>query len=236
MTVSEILAGGTGTRMGEAIPKQFLNVGERSILVRTIDAFINSGLIDCYVICVPKAHLEQTRDIVNGAFHAPERFHFVAGGVSRNDSVYNGCKYIHDNLPVSDDDVVLTHDAVRPFIDDRIIAGNIELARRYGAVSTVIPCVDTILESRDGVFLSGVPERSALYRVQTPQSFRFSVLWKVFSSSYPEELARHTDVAGLAAAHGFKVALFRGDERNLKITTPFDLLVAGAVCEDNQPV
>ncbi len=227
------MSGGTGTRMGSAKPKQLLEIGGKPILVHTINAFMKSGLIDAYVICAPAAYLPETRAVVGSHIALDERFHFVAGGTSRNASVYNGCRYIRETWPLLKDDIILTHDAVRPFIDERIIAENIRLARLYGSANTVIPCVDTILESHDGAFLSGVPDRSVLYRVQTPQSFRFSLLWDILSCADSDELNRYTDTAGLVAAHGEKVALVLGDERNIKITTPFDLSVASVICENN---
>lgn len=230
LVICEILAGGTGTRMGGAIPKQFIKIGGLPIIVRTVNAFIKSGKIDCYVICTPADYTDRTEKTLKEYGCFSDNMHIVPGGECRNGSVYNGCKYIKSSLSISNDDMIVTHDAVRPFINDRIINGNIKLARLHGAATTAIACIDTVLSSKDGAFACEVPDRSELFRVQTPQTFRFSLLWDILSSAGEEELLNYSDTAGLVLSRGIKPALVIGEDENIKITTPFDIKVAQKIC------
>lgn len=232
MVICEILAGGTGTRMGGQHPKQFIKIGEQPIIVKTLSEFIKSGEIDSYIICAPANYIDETREMLEEYGCFSEQVHIVAGDVCRNGSVYNGCKYIKSALDISNGDIIVTHDAARPFINGRIIKQNISLARKHGAVTTVMPCIDTIMSSKDGEFAYDVPDRNSLFRVQTPQTFRFSLLWDILSSASSDEMVKYTDVAGLAMSRGIKVALTRGEESNIKITTPFDITVAKNICKD----
>jgi len=125
---------------------------------------------------------------------------------------------------------------VRPFISPDVIVKNIELAKKHAAVSTVVPCVDTIMSSKDGSFAYDIPDRDCLFRVQTPQTFSFTLLWDILNSASDDELLKYSDTAGLAMSRGIKVALVRGEDSNIKITTPFDIAVAENICADSQPV
>ncbi|HOD02300.1 MAG: 2-C-methyl-D-erythritol 4-phosphate cytidylyltransferase 1 [Firmicutes bacterium ADurb.Bin300] len=236
MIICEIVAGGTGMRMGNTVPKQFLMIDEQPIIVRTLKAFIKSGIIDSYVICAPIDYLDKTREILEEYNCCSGDIHIVAGGKCRNESVFNGCKYIKSSFDISNDDIITTHDAVRPFISPDVIVKNIELAKKHAAVSTVVPCVDTIMSSKDGSFAYDIPDRDCLFRVQTPQTFSFTLLWDILNSASDDELLKYSDTAGLAMSRGIKVALVRGEDSNIKITTPFDIAVAENICADSQPV
>ena len=124
---------------------------------------------------------------------------------------------------------MLTHDAARPFLTDRIIEENIAAAAAYSACTTAVSAVDTIMRSDDGQVISEIPKRSLMYQVQTPQSFRFSVLFGAMNSLSPEELGILTDACGIMQAKGVPVRLVRGENYNIKLTYPQDMITAEGI-------
>ena len=133
------------------------------------------------------------------------------------------------NFSITDDDIVLTHDAVRPFINSRIIKENVSAVKEFGAANTVMPVYDSIIRSTDGEYLSECVKRDDIFRVQTPQSFKLKELEFVINSLTDDELANYTDVASIFYNKGYNVRLVKGSDNNIKITTPFDLAVAQAI-------
>ena len=222
MIYSVILAGGSGTRLGADMPKQFLEICSRPVIIRSIDAFSQSGLVDKIIVSVPAAYIEYTRSLIE-KFCPQLNISVIPGGSNRNSSLFNALEYIKKSGEYSPDTVVLTHDAVRPFINKRIIADNIKSAREYGGCNTVVRCVDTVLVSEDGRFISSVPDRSSLYNAQTPQSFLFEPLYAAYLKLSPSETERMTDACSVFLKYGGRVALVDGDENNIKITYKSDL-------------
>ena len=162
-----------------------------------------------------------TRDTVGR-----EKVEVMAGGSDRNSTIMNAINYIEENFVLDDDTIIVTHDAVRPFVTHRIIMDNIEAAVKVGACDTVIPATDTIVESLDGEKISSIPDRSKVYQGQTPQSFRAKRLKELYSSLTDEEKAILTDAAKIYLLKGEAVHLVRGEVFNIKITYPYDLTVA----------
>lgn len=230
-----ILAGGVGKRMGSPeLPKQFLKVGGEPILVRTLRTFAEFGSFQQGVICCPVDWIEYTKSLLGEYGLQNESISVIAGGKNRSLSVRNGCRYLIENFRTTAEDIVLTHDAVRPFCDVRILKDNIVVAEEFGAANTVMPIYDSVIRSSTGDTLGETMDRRELYRVQTPQTFRLNQLSDIMASLSPEELERYTDVASVYFDRGFDVRLVRGDDRNLKITTPFDMAVADAILK-SQP-
>ena len=228
-----ILAGGVGSRMNSPeLPKQFLKIKDEPILIKTIRNFEDFGSFRSGVICCPVDWIEYTKATLLEYGISLDHISVIPGGKNRNSSVKNGCRFLYDSYNVKDDDIVLTHDAVRPFIDARIIKDNIEAVDEYGACNTVMPVFDTILRSSTGDFFSENLRRSELYRVQTPQSFHLKELNTLINSLSDDELEGYTDVASIFADRGYRIKLVEGLDCNIKITTPFDLAVAEAVIEN----
>ena len=121
------------------------------------------------------------------------------------------------------DDIILTHDAVRPFINKRIIADNIEAARKYGACNTVVPAVDTLVQSADGRFINAIPVRSEFYHGQTPQSFNVRTLLELYENLTEEQFENFTDACSVFVSAGRNVFLVEGDRNNIKLTYPEDM-------------
>lgn len=219
MVYAAVLAGGSGLRMGGSLPKQFLLIGGKPVIIRSINAFVESGSIDELFVAVAAEYLDYTRELID-EFIPGKPIKVVAGGRNRNETLLN---VLHSVGRISDDDVILTHDAVRPFIDKRIIDDNIAAAREYGACNTVIPAVDTILRSSDGRFIESVPVRSEIFHAQTPQSFAVKKLLSLYEKLSDEEMEKFTDSCSVFLAAGERVFLVTGDRNNIKLTYPEDM-------------
>ena len=148
---------------------------------------------------------------------------------SRNDTVMEICKYIKENYKINNDDILVTHDAVRPFITQRIIKENIKYAKKYDAIDTVIPAYDTIVESKDNNIISDIPIRDKMYQGQTPQTFKIKELMETYDELTNEEKEILTDAAKIYVLKNKKVKLVMGETYNLKITTQYDLKLANLI-------
>ena len=227
MVFAVICAGGIGSRMGNAEkPKQYLNVGGKPIILHTIEKFVVNERFEKIIVLVPESWISYTKDIINKHLKGVEKVEVMAGGSDRNSTIMNAINYIEENFGLDDDTIIVTHDAVRPFVTHRIIMDNIEAAVKVGACDTVIPATDTIVESLDGEKISSIPDRSKVYQGQTPQSFREKRLKELYSSLTDEEKAILTDAAKIYLLKGEAVHLVRGEVFNIKITYPYDLTVA----------
>ena len=154
------------------------------------------------------------------------------GGSDRNESIMSGIRYIEENFGINEEDVIVTHDAVRPFLTHRIINDNIDTALEFGACDTVVPAFDTIVESVDGDIISDIPRRDFMYQGQTPQSFRIKELVELYNSLSDDEKEILTDAAKIFVVKGKNVKLVQGEIFNIKITTPYDLKLANALVRD----
>lgn len=219
MVYAAVLAGGSGLRMGGNMPKQFLSVADRPIIIRSIEAFLESGSVDKIFVAVSAYYLDYTKELV-AQYLGEADITVVVGGKNRNETLLN---VLHSIDNISDDDVILTHDAVRPFIDKRIIDENIAAALEYGACNTVVPAVDTILRSSDGRFIESVPVRSEIFHAQTPQSFGVKKLLSLYENLSDEEMEKFTDSCSVFLSAGERVFLVTGDRNNIKLTYPEDM-------------
>lgn len=229
MVYAEILAGGKGTRMGNTdLPKQFLMLGEKPILIHTIEQFQINNKIDRIIVCIPKEWISYTEDIIKKYIGNNEKIILVEGGKTRNETIINGCKYIAENYGITDDDIILTHDAVRPFVSQRIIDENIENANTHYAIDTAVPCTDTIIEVNNDE-INNIPVRDSLYYGQTPQTFSIKKLMQHYDSLTEEEKSILSDACKIFSIKGEKIKVVRGEYYNIKITTETDLKLANAI-------
>jgi len=227
MVIAAVLAGGSGSRMGNAdIPKQFLLLGGRPILAHTVEKFLRHPEIDCVLVLCPKAWLAQTREMLARFLPGAEQAEVIAGGETRNGTLENALRYMEETYPQQEDAVIVTHDAVRPFLTHRIISENIAAARKYGATDTVVPATDTIVCSADGDFIDSIPPRNTMYQGQTPQAFRAGKLRRLLEILTDEERASLTDACMIFSLKGEPVYLVPGNVHNFKITYPQDLEIA----------
>lgn len=234
MVYAGILAGGAGTRMQyEDMPKQFLDLGGKPILIHTLEQFLANQRVDEIIIALPKPWVSYSIDLVRRYIPNLEKVKLIPGGGTRNESLMSILEDIEQRHGVRETDVIISHDAVRPFVTARIINDNIDAVQTYGAVDTVIPAYDTIVESADGATIDRIPPRVHMYQGQTPQSFRIHTLRQLYAALTDEEKAELTDAAKIFVLKGEPVHLVRGDASNLKITTPYDLKVANALMRES---
>lgn len=225
-----ILAGGKGTRMGNVpMPKQFLTLNNTPIIIHTIEKFVLNDKIEKIIIGTPKEWINHTKDILKKYDLDLPRIQVIEGGKDRNGTIMNIIEYIDMSYSLKDEDILVTHDAVRPFLTHRIIEENINNGLEYGAVDTVINAIDTIVESRDNDFIDSIPRRDYMYQGQTPQTFNINKLKQLYEQLSESEKAILTDACKIFTIKGEKVKLVRGEIFNIKITTPYDLTVANAI-------
>lgn len=213
-----IVAGGKGLRMGGELPKQFIPVEGRPVLMRTLDAFHTSDSSIEIILVLPHDHQPYWQELCREyQFTVPHRI--ADGGATRFHSVQNGLALV--DAPEA---LVAVHDGVRPFVAHEVINRCYQDAEQYGAVVPVIPVVETVRHL--------LPEGSETvsrddYRlVQTPQTFRASLLRRAYEQPFCEAF---TDDASVVEALGHAVHLVEGNRENIKLTTPFDLIVAQAL-------
>lgn len=234
MKFALILASGTGQRMENVeMPKQFLPLNNKAIILHTLEKFFlfKEELTKIIVVTHPN-WMAYTQDLIRKNFPKDELvFSVIKGGETRNDTVQIGLKYIESQYELTEDSIVLTHDAVRPFISYKIIRENIDKTIQFGAVDTVIDSIDTIVYSEDGEQITTIPERAKYYQGQTPQSFKIKELIHAYVQLTKEQMDAATDVAKLYRLLNKPVYLVKGEQLNFKITTPFDLTVAKALLE-----
>ncbi len=210
MIYGVILAGGIGSRMGnKEKPKQYINIGDKPIIVHTIEKFCLCSEFQEIIILCPKDWIEYTKGLVKKYVSETDRIAVIEGGKTRNETIMNAIAYIEETGTLDDNTVIVTHDAVRPFVTYRIIKENIEAAMRWGACDTVIPATDTIVESQNGKVISDIPNRAVLYQGQTPQSFKAVMLRDLYNSLTDEEKDVLTDAAKICVIKDRKVQLVR---------------------------
>ena len=222
-----ILAGGVGTRMQSAEkPKQFLEVGGKPIIIHTIEKFISIENFTKILVLTPEDWVDYTRDLIENYMGTDSGVLVLPGGADRNETLMCALAYIEEHYKVDADTILVTHDAVRPFVTERIIRENMEAAGRYGACGTAIPATDTIVQSRDGKYMHSIPDRSCMYQQQTPQSFRVTLLKETYALLNEEERKSLTDACKILVLKGVPVYMVMGDPCNIKITYPEDLLLS----------
>ena len=222
-----ILAGGVGTRMQSAEkPKQFLEVGGKPIIIHTIEKFISIENFTKILVLTPEDWVDYTRDLIENYMGTDSGVLVLPGGADRNETLMCALAYIEEHYKVDADTILVTHDAVRPFVTERIIRENMEAAGLYGACGTAIPATDTIVQSRDGKYMNSIPDRSCMYQQQTPQSFRVTLLKETYALLNEEERKSLTDACKILVLKGVPVYMVMGDPCNIKITYPEDLLLS----------
>lgn len=232
MKYAVILAGGAGTRMGNTErPKQFLMLGDKPIFIHTLEQFYIHPDIDKIVICVNSEWIHYSEELINRYMPNIQNIDIISGGATRADSLMNGCYHIKEKYGISEEDIIVSHDAVTPFLTQKMISDNIELCLEYGATDTVYPAVETIVQSKDGKFITDIPIRKEMYYGQNPQAFNIKKLIALYESLTDEEREVLTDGCKIFTTKGEMVALVDGKDYNIKITTLYNLKVANAIIE-----
>ncbi|ALT68432.1 2-C-methyl-D-erythritol 4-phosphate cytidylyltransferase [Methanobrevibacter millerae] len=233
MIFAAILAGGIGSRMGETdTPKQFLTLGDKPVIVHTIEKFAINSKFDKIIVLSPKNFINYTNDLIKEYFGDNNNLVVLEGGKTRNDTLINAIEYINDNFDIDDDSIIVTHDSVRPFVTHRIIEDNIKAAKEFGACDTVVPATDTIVESVDSKLIKNIPIRDNYYQGQTPQSFKINKLSELVNSLSESESNILTDACKIFVLKNEDVYLVDGEITNIKITYPYDLKLANTILKE----
>lgn len=228
MVFGVVLAGGSGSRMGADLPKQFIDLCSKPVICYSLDTFLKSEYIDKTVLVVPEAYLPLGKDISRKYFSSS--VYVTAGGSDRNESLMNAIAFIEENFGADAETVVVTHDGARPFVSERMIKENVEAMREFNACDTCIESTDTVIEARDGVAVS-MPERQFVFRCQTPQTFKALKLKEYYNSLSDRQKASLTDAGKIFFLKGEKVKIVAGEQNNIKITYPEDLTLAKSILE-----
>lgn len=222
-------AAGMGTRMvpaqgaSPATPKQFTEIRGVPILVYTLRAFATCPRVDQIIVATLESAIEKLRAELT-KFGLAQRVEVVIGGKNRQESVSNALAKVAG----AEDDLVLVHDAVRPFVTSEIIEHVIEAAGKHGAAIAGVPAIDTIKQverTAEGAIITTTIPREHIVLAQTPQGFRLGLLRKTFADAAADGFVG-TDEASLVERAGHQVAVVMGSRRNFKITTPGDLALA----------
>ncbi|PWE01024.1 2-C-methyl-D-erythritol 4-phosphate cytidylyltransferase [Marinilabilia rubra] len=215
-----IVAGGRGLRMGHEVPKQFLNIGRRPVLMHTIEKFYSYDSAISVVLVLPSDQFPYWKALCRK--HNFLLSHkLVEGGPTRYNSVKNGLAHIGDS------DLVGIHDGVRPFVSNQTIERCYLVAQSHGAAIPVLEVVESIRKVEGD--RSWMKPRSAYRTVQTPQVFKSSILKNAYDLPFNPDF---TDDASVVEAAGYDITLVEGNRENIKITSPFDLVVADAMIRE----
>ena len=225
--VALVLAAGQGRRMGAETKKPYLLLAGKPILFHTLHEFETCPSIDEVVLVVEKDEVEHARSAIVEAFGCSKVAGIVAGGLKRQDSVWEGIKAI-----TGDCELVIVHDGVRPFISQVLLQKAIDVTRESGATVVAVPVKDTIkVVSREKEVLQTL-DRKTLWSVQTPQTFNHDLLKRAHEKARQDGFYG-TDDASLVERIGVKVKVVDGSYENIKITTPEDLVLGETILQKN---
>lgn len=213
-------AAGKGERMGSRQRKQFLKIDGKPIILRTMEIFQAATEVDLIVVAADTESIGYI-DTLKQKHRLSKVCSIIQGGAERQDSVWNGLK----ELAPMNVDLVLIHDAVRPFITQNLIHSVLIDALKYDAAITALSLKDTVKHSREQNFIEGTYDRKLIWLAQTPQAFRFSLIYDAYEKAFSDNFYS-TDDASLVERLGKKVRIVEGFSENIKITTPDDLELA----------
>lgn len=215
-----IVGGGSGTRMNSEVPKQFMLLKGKPVLYYAINTFLET-YDDCRIILVlPEEHVAAGQEIID-AFFSYDNIEIVTGGRTRFHSVQKGLELVDD-----EESIIFVHDAVRPLVSKELIKRCYDSVSQYGSAIPVTDCRDSVrLITTDG---NEAADRNNIKLVQTPQAFHAKILLPAYKIDYKNKF---TDEATVVEAFGLKVILTEGDEKNIKLTVPADLLIAQSILD-----
>lgn len=220
MNIGLIIAGGVGARMGQSIPKQFLTVNERPVIVYTLEAFQRHAEIDVIaVVCVEG--WEQVLWAYASQFNITKLKHVVMGGKNGQDSIRNGVYELEKHY--HSDDVVLIHDAIRPMVSAEIISDCLVKTKQYGCAITTIPCAEAMMCTEDGIVSDRSYPRDRLKRTQTPQGFYLGKICDLHRRALEKGITNSVASCTLMVEMGEPIYFSEGSEKNLKLTTVDDI-------------
>jgi 2-C-methyl-D-erythritol 4-phosphate cytidylyltransferase len=226
MNIALIIAGGSGQRMGQDIPKQFINVQDKPVIIYTMEAFQRHPYVDAIqVVCLDGWH-----DVLKAyarQFSITKLVGVCSGGKNGQASIKNGIYSIKDKF--SEKDIVLVHDGIRPFVSEEIISDNIATCKVYGSAIAAIPCAEAMLETEGKRSYNSIHDRDKLMRTQTPQAFPLGKLVWAHDEAKKRGITDSVASCTLMIELGEAVYFSTGSEKNIKLTTTDDLEIFRAL-------
>jgi 2-C-methyl-D-erythritol 4-phosphate cytidylyltransferase len=223
--IAIIPAAGSGTRLGGKVKKQFLPLKGKPIIIHTLQRFEHCSDVDEIVVAVPESDVVEIEALLS-KYRIHKVSKTIVGGQKRQDSVYHALK----RVTAGDSDIVLVHDAVRPFVESKNISQVIKACKEYDAAVLAVQPKDTIRRSTGGGFFDQTVDRTALWLVQTPQAFKAKLLLKAFNKAYKDKFYS-TDEAALVERLGVRARIVEGSYDNIKITTVEDLELGALILD-----
>lgn len=220
MNIALILAGGIGNRTEQDIPKQFMNVYEKPLIIYTLENFERNKDVDAIlVVCLDGWH--EVLRAYSANYNITKLKWIISGGSDGQQSVTNGIRFLADKC--KEDDIVLIHDAIRPYITDAIISGAIDSAVMYGSGLSAVRCQETIVRTDDGITGKISIPRTDIMRVQTPQAYRYGLVQEALERADREHITGEVYINTLMLRLGMELHFSEGTDKNVKITTVDDL-------------
>lgn len=230
MNIAIIFAGGSGIRMGAGIPKQFLEINGKPVIIHTLQLFQYHGEIDKIYLSVLEDYIEYMQELVDD-YRLKKVACILPGGETAQDSIYNALKKAESENPP--DSIVLLHDGVRPFVSYEVISNNIEGVKKNGNAITCTSCYETILLSHGGETVESVPFRKDTFAAQAPQSFYLKDIIEAHETirKRPERYENMVDACTIIRSLGKEAYMTPGNRGNIKVTTPEDVYMFRALLQ-----
>lgn len=228
MNIAILTAGGTGTRTHQDLPKQFISVENKPIIIYTLEAFQKHPNIDeIYVVCL--SGWEAILEAYSKQFNITKLKKIVTGGSTGQESIFNGLKAISEEHVNYSDIVVIIHDGNRPMVSQDVITDNLVKQKQYGSAVAAIPTTEVVFVSNEGISSNNVLNRDELWRTQTPHSYFFSELWNIHQCANRDGIKNMAASCSLMQKYGKTTYFSKGSEKNIKITTVEDIEIFKAL-------
>lgn len=225
-----IFAGGIGSRMGSSTPKQFLEVDNKPIIIHTIEKFAGNNNISGIVVVCKEEYIGYCHKCIE-KYKVPKILDIIAGGETGQGSIYNGLKYLVDNIAQNNDDIVLIHDGVRPVINDKLIDDSIKCVKIHGNSIAVSKAIETVIKVTKEGELEETIDRSLCRNAKAPQCFFLRDIWKTHLRAIKDGNIDMIDSATLMSIYGYVLHTTECSPENIKITTPNDYYMFKAIYE-----
>lgn len=236
--VALIFAGGVGQRMHNgALPKQFLELHGKPIIIYTLEKFEQNTNVDAIVVVCVKGWEKYLQEKIN-IFGLKKVVKVITGGESAMHSQFLGLKYVKDNLHVDDETLILFHDGVRPLVDEKTINKNIECAKLHGSAITVVPAIETVGLMNSSGELNEFIDRSKSVLARAPQTYKLQNIFNAHMKAAEDGNRKFIDSATMMQFYNYKIYTVEGSPSNIKVTTPTDFYIFRAIldAEENQQI
>jgi len=228
MNIAILTAGGIGSRTHQDLPKQFITVENKPIIIYTLEAFqCHPNIDEIYVACLDG--WTSILDAYARQFNITKLKGIVVGGNTGQESIYNCLKAIYDNNKDLDNVVVIIHDGNRPMVSQDVITDNLVKQKKFGSAVTAIPTTEVVFVSSDGIESKEALNREELWRTQTPHSYNFNELWNVHNQAIKDGVFNMAASCSLMQKYGYITYFSNGSEKNIKITTVEDIEIFKAL-------